>query len=90
MAWAIAGLIIAWALATTLSGFLICRPFAKNWQPTLPGTCGNQVLSYTITGAFNLVTDVIVMSLPIPYLGGLQLRLYKKMVLLATFGLGIL
>lgn len=84
------GFIIAWALATVLSGFLICRPFALNWDQTLDGTCGDQVLSYTITGALNLVTDVVVFLLPMPYLWGLKLVLYKKIVLIITFGMGLL
>ena len=85
-----AAFIAAWALATILSGFLICRPFALNWDQTLDGTCGNQVLSYTITGSLNLVTDVVVFVLPIPYLWGLQLKLYKKITLLCTFSMGLL
>ncbi|KAL2192563.1 hypothetical protein P885DRAFT_82101 [Corynascus similis CBS 632.67] len=65
--------IVMWALATTLMGFLMCRPFAFNWDQTIPeGRCGNQVLSYQITGALNLVTDVIVLSLPMPYLYGFR------------------
>lgn len=89
-AWSTAAVIVAWSLATILSGFLICRPFALSWDQTLEGECGNQVLSYTITGALNLVTDVVVFLLPIPYLWTLQLRFYKKMVLLITFSMGLL
>ncbi|KAK4247262.1 hypothetical protein C7999DRAFT_14669 [Corynascus novoguineensis] len=82
--------IVMWALATTLMGFLMCRPFAFNWDQTIPdGRCGNQVLSYQITGALNLVTDVIVLSLPMPYLYGLNLALYKKLVLMVTFAVGL-
>lgn len=90
MAFATAGFIACWALATILSGFFICRPFALNWDQTLDGSCGDQVLSYLITGSMNLVTDVVVLLLPLPYLWSLQLRLYKKLVLLATFSMGIL
>jgi hypothetical protein len=84
------GFIVAWALATVLSGSLICRPFALNWDQTLDGTCGDQVLSYTITGSLNLVTDVVVFMLPMPYLWGLQLKLYKKVVLIINIRNGTL
>ncbi|KAL2016998.1 hypothetical protein VTK56DRAFT_2679 [Thermocarpiscus australiensis] len=53
------------------------------------GHCGNQVLSYQVTGALNLVTDLIVLVLPMPYLYGLNMALYKKLVLMATFAVGL-
>lgn len=90
VAWCTAAFIACWALSTILSGFFICRPFAKNWDPTLEGTCGNQVLSYLITGSLNLATDLVVLVLPLPYLWSLQLELYKKLVLVTTFSMGVL
>lgn len=89
VAWATAALITCFALSTILSCLLICRPLALNWDPTLEGTCGDQLLSYTITGSFNLATDVIVLILPLPYLWKLQMKLYKKIILSCTFSLGI-
>ncbi len=84
-------IVILWALATVLMGFLMCKPFAFNWDQTIPdGHCGNQVLSYEVTGALNLVTDLIVLFLPMPYLYGLNLALYKKLVLMVTFAVGLL
>jgi hypothetical protein len=84
-------IIVVWALTTTLMGFLMCRPFAFNWNPTLPdGHCGNQVLSYQVTGALNLITDLVVLVLPMQYLYSLNLALYKKIVLMVSFAVGIL
>lgn len=86
-----AGFIICWALAVILCGFLMCRPFAYSWNQTIPnGTCGNQILSYIITGALNLVTDIIVLLLPMPHLWKLHLPLARRLVLMATFMVGIL
>ncbi|KAL2150090.1 hypothetical protein VTH82DRAFT_7766 [Thermothelomyces myriococcoides] len=82
--------IIMWALTTSIMGLTICQPFAFNWDPTIPGGhCGNQVLSYKITGVLNLVTDIVVLLLPMPYLYGLNLALYKKLVLMVTFAVGL-
>lgn len=85
------GVIAAWATGTILAGLLICQPISMNWAPleTPDGKCGDQVLSFTITGVVNLVTDVIVLALPMPYLYKLQLRLYKKLVLITCFSVGI-
>ncbi|ODH14526.1 hypothetical protein ACO22_06567 [Paracoccidioides brasiliensis] len=83
--------IISWAIATIVAGCLICRPFAFNWDQTIPGgKCSDQVLSFTITGVFNLVTDVLVLLLPLPYLFKLQMQLYKKLVLMGVFSIGLL
>lgn len=84
-------IIVMWAVTTTLMGFFMCEPFEFNWNPTLPGGhCGNQVLSYQVTGALNLVTDLVVLVLPMQYLYGLNLALYKKIVLMVSFAVGIL
>ncbi|KAL4987808.1 hypothetical protein BDW68DRAFT_101874 [Aspergillus falconensis] len=81
--------IVAWAIATILAGCLICRPFAYNWDKTIPGGhCGDQVTSFTITGIINLVTDVVVLVLPMPNLSRLQMATYKKVTLITVFGLG--
>jgi hypothetical protein len=83
------GLITAWAIATILVGCLICQPISMNWNPAAGGSCGNQVLSFTVTGSINLVTDAIVLFLPMPTLYSLQLKNYKKFTLIGVFGLGV-
>ncbi|KAK0648617.1 integral membrane protein [Cercophora newfieldiana] len=83
--------IAAWGIATILAGCFICTPFAMNWDQTIPGgKCGDQVLSFTVTGSLNLITDVMVLVLPLPYLAKLQMRLYKTLVLIAVFSVGLL
>ncbi|GES63288.1 integral membrane protein [Aspergillus terreus] len=90
IAWVTIGVIVAWAIATILVGCLICRPFAYNWDQTIPGgSCGNQVTSFTATGVINLVTDVVVLVTPMPLLYRLQMAMYKRVTLMTVFGLGI-
>ncbi|KAI9036935.1 putative integral membrane protein [Aspergillus affinis] len=90
IAWTTIGVIVAWAIATILAGCLICRPFAFNWDQTIPGgSCGNQVTSFTATGVINLVTDVVVLVIPMPLLYRLQMATYKKVTLITVFGLGL-
>ncbi|KAK3952040.1 hypothetical protein QBC32DRAFT_213470 [Pseudoneurospora amorphoporcata] len=83
--------ITLWVIGTIMAGLLICRPFARNWDQSIPGgKCGDQVLSFTITGVLNLLTDLVVLLLPMPYLYRLQMRTYKKVVLMGVFGVGLL
>ena len=88
--YATGGLIAAWSLSTILAALLICRPVSDLWAAVPEGCCGDHVLSYTITGTINVVTDVVVLLLPLPYLARLEMAVYKKAVLVVTFTLGIL
>ncbi|KAH9903597.1 hypothetical protein F4778DRAFT_91226 [Xylariomycetidae sp. FL2044] len=82
--------ICMWALATILSCFLICEPFSYNWDLTIEdGHCGDSVTSWVVTGVLNILTDLTVLLLPMPYLYNLNLELYKKLVLMGTFGVGL-
>jgi hypothetical protein len=83
--------IVMWAIAVILAGCLICQPFAFKWDQTIPGGhYGDQVMSFTITGVLNLLTNIVVLCLPLPCLCSLQLRLYKKIVLIGVFSVGLL
>ncbi|KAJ5782859.1 hypothetical protein N7457_004633 [Penicillium paradoxum] len=87
--WVNIAVILTWTVGTILAGCLICRPFAYNWDQTIPGgSCGNQVTSFTVTGVINVVTDVVVLVIPMPLLYTLQLAIYKKVTLMIIFGLG--
>ncbi|CAJ2503301.1 Uu.00g106950.m01.CDS01 [Anthostomella pinea] len=82
--------ICLWALATILSCFFICQPLAYNWDSFIPGGhCGDSVTSWLITGILNIITDLIVLILPMPYLWALELEMFKKLILMATFGVGL-
>lgn len=87
--WITIVIIAAWTVATILAACLICRPIQSNWDQTIENaTCGDQVLSFTVTGVINLVTDVAVLVIPMPSLYKLQLATYKKWMLITVFGLG--
>jgi hypothetical protein len=79
-----------WAMSVILETFLLCRPLAYNWDSTIKGTCGQRNRVYVSAGALNVVTDFMVMSLPVPHLLRLQLALSRKLCLLLMFSLGIL
>lgn len=68
----------------------ICRPLALYWDPTLPGHCGNLIVLWIITGTLNILTDLAILILPMPYLYSLEIATYRKMVLIATFGIGFM
>ena len=80
-----------WAISIVLESFLLCSPVEFNWNPTLPsGKCGNRNVAFVMAGVLNMVTDLMVMALPLPYIWGLQLPLGRKIGLTLVFCLGLL
>lgn len=86
----IGALIILWCVGDILGGFLICRPLKRNWDFTVPGKCGNQGDYYFAMGMINIVTDVIIIVLPMPYLYRLQLSTSKKLTAMGLLSVGIM
>ncbi|KFZ03832.1 hypothetical protein V502_10622 [Pseudogymnoascus sp. VKM F-4520 (FW-2644)] len=85
---AVAILVVIWALSVILCGFLLCRPFAYNWDRSIDGSCGDQIKSYIITGALNIVTDALVLGLPMPMIWRLKVNLRSKIALTGIFTIG--
>lgn len=80
--------VVLWNLGGVLGALLICRPFAKNWNQELDGTCGDQQKFYLWLGAINIVVESAMLLLPIPFLYRLQLKTYKKVVVISLFSVG--
>ena len=80
----------AWSVSVILETFLLCRPLAYNWDTTIRGTCGNRNATYVVAGTMNLITDLLVMALPVPHIWKLQLNVAKKVALSSVFCLGLL
>jgi hypothetical protein len=84
-------IVVMWALATIFVALFLCQPIAFNWDNTIPGgECGDTLASWKSTGIVNIITDIVVLLLPIPPLYKLQMALYQKIAIMATFTLGIL
>ncbi|XP_014550951.1 hypothetical protein COCVIDRAFT_20708 [Bipolaris victoriae FI3] len=81
-------LIITWNVADVITALLICRPLAKNWNFTLPGICGSQPAFYFAMGLVNLLTDAVIIVLPMPYLYNLRLAWHEKLAAMALLSVG--
>jgi hypothetical protein len=77
-------------MSVVLETFLLCRPLAYNWDTSIKGTCGQRNTVYVSAGALNVVTDFMVMCLPIPHILKLQLAWSRKLGLILMFSLGVL
>lgn len=56
---------------------------------TIPhGHCGDLSVFFAVYGITNLITDIMVLSMPIPSLLRLNMDFWKKCSLLVTFAVG--
>jgi hypothetical protein len=68
-----------------------CTPFAKNVDVTIrEGQCLNKTALYIATGVLNIITDIMVLSLPIPMVLRLQMVKSRKVMLILLFSVGSL
>lgn len=79
-----------WWFGETLMIFLICRPFAYNWDNFLDGTCGNTTAGYLTVTAFNFVIDLAITLLPARIIWHLHMPTARKVGIIIMFSLGLL
>lgn len=84
------GLVTVWSLANVLLLFLICRPFAANYDLTVQGTCGDRPTAFIAIGAFNIITDILILVLPIPTIWSLRAQRKMKIGLTVIFSFGLM
>ncbi|KAJ5684618.1 uncharacterized protein N7477_000963 [Penicillium maclennaniae] len=53
------------------------------------GTCGNRPAAFMVAGIMNVVTDLMVIALPLPHVWKLKLNVQKKIGLTSVFCVGI-
>ena len=73
-----------------IGSVFICQPFSLYWNPNQPGHCGNLHAFWIFTGVYNILTDLSILILPMPYLYSLRVALFRKIILMATFGIGFM
>lgn len=90
MTWIIGSFVIAWVICVTFLFIFICVPVEKLWYPDVPGRCIDQVGTWIANAASTLLTDLLILLLPIRQIWVLQLRSTAKIGLTLAFGLGFL
>ena len=90
ISWLLLVLSILYGLTVLLEVFLICRPMAVDWNASVDGTCGNQVLSYLVLEALGLLLDFSIVVLPIPFIWRIQIPRAKKLNMSIIFSIGVL
>ncbi|KAL9581644.1 MAG: hypothetical protein Q9212_003776 [Teloschistes hypoglaucus] len=81
-------LILNW-LTACIMGIVICKPIQYNSNRTIPGGhCGDIMSLFRWSGLPNLITDIVMIILPLPMVLKLQLPRSQKAGLALTFIIG--
>ena len=79
-----------WFILTLVTIFQ-CRPVAAFWDPTIQGAeCIDLPHFAVVSCVLNLLTDVLILCLPIPMVWGLNTTKAQKVTLTGIFLLGLL
>jgi len=79
-----------WALSQLLIAIFNCDPVAAYWDPTPGAICIGNHPFWEVNAAGNIVTDVLILTLPIPMLKRLNLPKRQRHILIGIFSLGVL
>ena len=80
--------VTAFGTWSIIASLLLCRPIHYFWDDIGNGKCMNIKAKWFSDAAVNILTDFILLSIPMPFLKGLHLPRRQKAGLIAVFSLG--
>ncbi|KAJ5359799.1 hypothetical protein N7517_008990 [Penicillium concentricum] len=82
------GISLAWAVAIIFVSIFQCTPIARAWDTRIPGTCIDLKASFIGNAVPNVVTDILILSLPVRVVWGLHASLTHRLSVIGIFLLG--
>lgn len=79
---------VFWWIGTILADTLICIPIQHNWNLTFLAHCGNKQLLAIIPPIPWIVTDLVILLMPLPIVWKLHLPRLQRVGLAGLFLLG--
>lgn len=83
-------IVAVWGAGIILTAFFLCVPMEKNWHPMVKGTCIPILPFYYGLQIPNIITDVLIIVVPIREVMRLQLNKKLKTGAVTMFALGII
>ena len=81
-------LVIAWCIACIFPTIFQCQPIGATWNPQINGTCIDLPQMFEAVTIANLLTDVIILCLPLPIFWNLKLSTWDRLVVSGVFLVG--
>ncbi|RHZ49386.1 uncharacterized protein CDV56_103538 [Aspergillus thermomutatus] len=86
----VACVVVLWCFGVCLIGAVICIPFWKLWEPMTPGGCIDLAKFYYGLLIPNIVTDAVIIIMPMKAVADLHISKTQKILLSGIFALGFL
>lgn len=88
--WTTVAIATGWVLSTTLAIIFQCQPVQKTWNREIPGHCINIKAFYVGQAVPHIITDIIILLLPVRVIYKLEQPLSKRLAIICVFLLGSL
>ncbi|RAL01565.1 uncharacterized protein BO80DRAFT_62467 [Aspergillus ibericus CBS 121593] len=89
MAYVVGAIVLGHGIGVLFAAIFQCWPIAYVWNHTIEGgSCFNQVAFYRYVSPPNILTDVLILVMPLPYVWKLHTRNGQKLALTGVFLLG--
>ncbi|KAF8859218.1 hypothetical protein BDZ45DRAFT_650426 [Acephala macrosclerotiorum] len=86
--WILGALSVCWCISIIVVCIFQCAPISKAWNPSIPGHCINLKGSFIGNAVPNILTDVAILTLPMPQVWRLHTTLIQRCQLSVVFLLG--
>ena len=84
------GVVIAWNITFFFASLFECLPIASNWDPTIPHQCIDLRSMFLAEGALDMVLDIAILCLPMPFIQNLRMDRRRKAAISAILSLSFL
>lgn len=85
----IMGIVISYSISIIFALIFPCQPIAKNWDLSITsGKCIDKAGIYLATAAINVITDFLILTIPIPMVVKLKMPKWQKIGLVCMFTVG--
>ena len=81
-------IVILFYVGLTIAKICQCLPRARIWDKTVKGTCVDLVKLLDVSGAFNILSDVSILLVPLKGVWSLQMSRKRKAAVYAVFTVG--
>lgn len=83
--WITGALVVTWWIIVDVVVVCTCVSPQKQWDTSIKGQCLDDIALYISAAASNVVIDLVILILPLPMLGKLQVSLGRKFALAGAF-----
>ena len=90
MLWAVGIFVSTYSAIMILTMIFQCRPLNRVWDPTIKAKCIDTSKVWIVMASMNVLTDFLILCLPLPQLWKLHMRRETKLQVMGIFSIGSL